>query len=1480
MTEPNINVWLQDQPLACQPAYGPAVALDLQFKQRDEELFDWDSLFSFGPSWNSHWLSHVYCLTRGFLQYGYATVYLPGGGVLNFSFALGETVATKYEYNCRLTATLANNQPTAFTLDFPDGRQYYYDRLWGSGSFYLSRAVDQQGFVTRYNYVEVENGTALHLDTVADQAGDTLFALQYTNGTVYANLVSVVTDRFGRTARLSYTEDESGYSHLTQIEDAAGLVSTVSYNDDGWPQTLATPYGSTTFEYDGGSGTNWSIYRRVRITEPNGGTQTYLFVNYTETLWGGQPWMPVELPASLVPDNLPEGTTLDTSLLDMNSLHWNQRQDFGVPAEVSQLTTNHMNKARMRHWLMKLNGDDYVPDFALAAEVAPSQSDDGSTLGQITFYDHAGKPSPGIKGTQVQPSLMARKLPDGSTWYTAYARNSFGLPTSETSTYGTDNPASTRTYTYTYAANGQDVVERRGPGNVLLATYGYNTRHQRTNEIVWPDSTTSYTNTWTYDAQGRLESKTTAAGQTTSYTHNGSSDGYSGYLSGTSEQPVQRTESFTWLNGLVRAHTDVRGLTVTNFWDGLNRLTGRLYPDGTTTTNLYTRAAAYPNGTGGLGILDVAATRDRLGNWTGFDYDALRRISARTNANGVVTRYGYCDCGSASYITNAWGTPVEQVTTFSYDNQGNRTLESYADGYSVTNWFNALGLATVSGDGTGYRWYFYNNQGLLTTISNACGLERVILFDVHDRPEYVVDANGVVVANTHDNLGRLLTRTYPDDGVEGFGYSARGLVAYTNQVGSITRYAYDEALRKTFETNANTEVVRFTNSAAGDLLSLTDGKNQTTRWSYDQYGRVTNKLDQASSVVLRYAYDAQSRLTNRWSAAKGNTGYGYDAAGNLTSINYPASTDVTLQYDWLNRLTNMVDAAGTTKYGYTAGNQLLSEDGPFASDTVTNLHVNRLRTALGLQQPTGQWTNSFGWDEAGRLSSVTSPAGTVDYTHTALYEGYAGRLVQQLGLPSGAFITNLYDPVARLLSTKLLNSQLSTLNSHQYGYNTGNQRTAYTNAAGTYVLYSYDAIGQLKVGTSSLSSENRGYAYEAAWNLNYLTNNGTTTTFSVDSRNQLTSAANTSETYDGNGNLTQEISSPGAINYSYDDENRLSMVVTNVNDNGTGGDSLQGAAGASPALVVGGPPPWKCEFVYDGLGRLRQRLEYINDTLQTTTRYIYDGRRVIQERNSANTPAVAYTRGADLSGSLEGAGGIGGLLARSSGYSGGNWTSHAYYHADGNGNITCLINSSQSLVASYRYDPFGNTISQSGSLSSANVYRFSSKEIVSHTNSVLYYYGYRFYDPGFHRWLNKDPLGAQSHQQGRFRGRSLVVEMDQGPNLFWPFRNEPISHHDKDGRIVIVPVIICCIAGGAVLTGCSHKPAPVYTPGPERAKKFSHCWQKVPPGGGKWTKGERLRACMSCCAIEFGDSPATEDPATDDFIACEMYCRYKFAGGL
>jgi len=181
--------------------------------------------------------------------------------------------------------------------------------------------------------------------------------------------------------------------------------------------------------------------------------------------------------------------------------------------------------------------------------------------------------------------------------------------------------------------------------------------------------------------------------------------------------------------------------------------------------------------------------------------------------------------------------------------------------------------------------------------------------------------------------------------------------------------------------------------------------------------------------------------------------------------------------------------------------------------------------------------------------------------------------------------------------------------------------------------------------------------------------------------------------------------------------------------------------------------------------------------LQTNeVHYIYDGNLVIQERDANNLPLVTYTRGNDLSRTLQGAGGIGGLLARTdnSTLNSQPSTAHAYYHADGNGNITMLISSSQMIVAKYLYDPYGNTLAQSGLLADANLYRFSSKEW--NANSGLYYYLYRFYDPNCSggqietRWVKPGAITCISspatippmlsillEMSGTSRGHGLVV---------------------------------------------------------------------------------------------------------------------------
>jgi RHS repeat-associated protein len=277
------------------------------------------------------------------------------------------------------------------------------------------------------------------------------------------------------------------------------------------------------------------------------------------------------------------------------------------------------------------------------------------------------------------------------------------------------------------------------------------------------------------------------------------------------------------------------------------------------------------------------------------------------------------------------------------------------------------------------------------------------------------------------------------------------------------------------------------------------------------------------------------------------------------------------------------------------------------------------------------------------------------------------------------------------------------------------------------VTYTYDPIGQLKIADSSVNSEDRGYTYDSAWNLNWRTNNGSASSFKVDNKNQLTNACSSQFNYDANGNLVTN--NCGFYALVYDDENRLTMVSSDFYHT------------------------FRSTFTYDGLGRLRKRIDFDWEVpgagpgfapppvqarwvATNTVLYIYDGWRVIQERDTNNVPTVSYTRGNDLSGSLEGAGGIGGLLARTVPSTPN--PQHSYYFADGNGNITYMLNSSQAMVANYRYDPFGNTISSSGTLADANVYRFSSKEI--HLNSGMYYYGYRFYDPNLQRWINRDPI--------------------------------------------------------------------------------------------------------------------------------------------
>ena len=126
------------------------------------------------------------------------------------------------------------------------------------------------------------------------------------------------------------------------------------------------------------------------------------------------------------------------------------------------------------------------------------------------------------------------------------------------------------------------------------------------------------------------------------------------------------------------------------------------------------------------------------------------------------------------------------------------------------------------------------------------------------------------------------------------------------------------------------------------------------------------------------------------------------------------------------------------------------------------------------------------------------------------------------------------------------------------------------------------------------------------------------------------------------------------------------------------------------------------------------------------------------EYDGNNALVRSYTWGLDLSGSMQGAGGVGGLLSLTvhSGSSAGTY----FYCYDGNGNVAGLISAADgTLAACYEYGPFHELIRATGPLAKENPFLAATK--FYDWESDLYYYGYRYYNPSTGRWLSRDPIG-------------------------------------------------------------------------------------------------------------------------------------------
>jgi RHS repeat-associated protein len=179
-------------------------------------------------------------------------------------------------------------------------------------------------------------------------------------------------------------------------------------------------------------------------------------------------------------------------------------------------------------------------------------------------------------------------------------------------------------------------------------------------------------------------------------------------------------------------------------------------------------------------------------------------------------------------------------------------------------------------------------------------------------------------------------------------------------------------------------------------------------------------------------------------------------------------------------------------------------------------------------------------------------------------------------------------------------------------------------------------------------------------------------------------------------------------------------------------------------------------FEYDYLGRrISKTVNTWNGStyvFQSQSRFLFDGWNLVGEFDIANNFLRSYAWGADLSGSAQGAGGVGGLVG--SVVASGTTYFTVY---DGNGNVTGWVSGADgSLPARMEYGPFGEVIRATSSITPAIPIRWSTKYTDLETDLV--YYGYRYYNPSTGRWLSRDTLGE-----------------GVGANLYGFVRNDPLD---------------------------------------------------------------------------------------------------------
>ncbi|WP_340558538.1 DNRLRE domain-containing protein [Streptomyces sp. GSL17-111] len=1171
-----------------------------------------------------------------------------------------DTYRTSYGYNAQ-GDRISTTAPA--TPGFPDGRTVTHtftdgtETAVGGGTApagLLETTTDARGGVTTRAYTAAGDlarvtdpagvETAYTYDALGREVSSTVTSDAHPEGvtstTAYDGESRVV--RGTAPASANAVTDEQHQAVTTYTYDADGLTLTESVADALGDDATRT----TTRTYDG-------YGRLATTTDPEEGRESYGYDVHgrqtARTLPGGE---------EFTYDYTPLGKLAEVTLKDYDDGSGNVADvvlDSYAYDPVGRLAehTDAMGRTT-RH--------TYYDDGLLARRTLVGFHDPDGTTRDVVLteraYDAAGNLISETTGNgsvttayevDAAGQTTAEVLdPDGLARRTAYTHDAGGEVATETRT----GAGGDRTERVTYERNGVGEVVRvtvENGAEDLVTTRTVDDRGLTLTETA-PRGNVSgadpadHTTDFTYDALGRLVE--TAAAPVTVEQHGAPA---------TTERPTTRTGYNTF--GEVTANQGPNGHVTRTAYDDAGRAVATTLPD-------YT-----PPGGGSPQTATVRRT-----------YDAAGRVATETDPLGHVTSSTYDQLGRLTAVTEPAPTEGGQqpVTRHTYDLVGERLSTTDPTGARTETTYDELGRPITS--------------TVVERRPAAGNFTTRTSYDDAGNPLSTTSPTGITTSSTYNAAGQPLTTTDAAGKTTTYAYGPTGLpTSVTDPLGRTVRTAHDAAGRTTSVTDLapdGTELRTRSSvyDAAGNPVEATGPLGHTVHQTFDALGRITEltePVDGTTSLTTTFGYDAAGNRTRLTDGRGNDTWYTFTSRGGPESVVEPATTahpdaadrtfttvydaagrpvreiqpggvEQVRTFDALGRITEVTGSGaeadtGTDTYGYDLAGHLTSLSAPGGTNT---LEYDDRGNLLSTSGPSGDAT--FAYDGEGRLTGRTDAAGAASFDYDA-----AGRLASAVDPLTGTTRAYAYDALSRPASV----SYGSGAADRTFGYDdlgrlAEDTLTAPDGTTTASVAYTYDDRDQLtgKTTTGTAGAGEHAYTYDAAGRLTgWTAPDGTVTDYTWDAAGNRTRVGDATATYDERNRLL------AANGTSYTWSARGTLLGTT---GGADGDTTSGYDALGRLLTDG-----STAYAYDGLGRLVQRGEATLTYADTSNNPVATAGELIA-RDPAGDPMS--TAAADGSGATA-------VLT------------------DAHGDVTgTFAPSSAALTGSTAYAPYGEVTQQTG----------------------------------------------------------------------------------------------------------------------------------------------------------------------------------------